>query len=62
MNLGRILTMIVNRLLRRGIKTAVRKGAGKGQGQGRGLPGHDRAARDAAKRARQAARITRKMR
>ncbi|MDZ4134685.1 MAG: hypothetical protein U1D06_03705 [Paracoccaceae bacterium] len=68
MDFGRIITMIVNRLLRRAVNTGVNKGinrmAGKGKPDSQMTPAERSQAskgREMAKRARQAARITRRL-
>lgn len=67
MDFGRIVTMIVNTLLRRAVNAGVNKGISqfsKGKGDGPATA-EDKAqaakGRDMSKRARQAARITRKI-
>lgn len=68
MDLGRILQMILNRFLRRGVTTAINKGIGKAASRGKAPKDMSPADRDQAararemtKRARQAARLTRRM-
>jgi hypothetical protein len=67
MDFGRIVTMIVNTLLRRAVNAGVNKGIShfaKGKGDGPATADDKAQAakgRDMAKRARQAARITRKI-
>lgn len=64
MDLGRIIQMIVNQLLRRAVNTGVNAAIRKVSGGGKAAPlqdGQSREAALAAKRARQAARLTRKL-
>jgi hypothetical protein len=66
--IDRIVNMIVNQLLRRGVNTAINAGIKRASGKGKPAGQMTQAdhaqgstAREAAKRARQAARITRRL-
>jgi len=69
MNMGRLINMVINQILRRVVNAGINKGMrtmSKGQGATKspnqpGSPSQAGTARDTAKRARQAARITRRL-
>jgi len=62
MNIERLLTSLMNRFLRKGLMTGLNKGLGKlgGNNAPKGAP-LDKSAREMQKRARQAAKITRRL-